>query len=136
MSLIGKLFNNFKMDNSFVVDIDTFIKYLHIEEKNSKDLNEVDAVDIFIYYKGEKHEIKMWNYDASTNLRDKEKGFIICYDTQEYKSIDELLDNALIGNIKLKDINEYFKIETPEWTHVFLTEYKRTHPHVKIENNE
>ena len=118
------------------VDIKTLEEYLYIEQEDAIRENFDIGVDLYIYYKGEKHEIKMCNYSASTNLRDQEKGFVIYYDEVEFTSISDLLENAVIANTKLKDMSGYFQIEVMEWEHVFLINYTRTHPGLRITDYE
>lgn len=44
------------------------------------------------------------------------------------------MENAVISNVKLNEIKEYFKIELIDADSVFLNEYRDKHPELKVED--
>lgn len=122
MGLFSKLFHGYY----YVVDEKTLKKHLDDELKFSLDNKLEASANLNIYLNGEKHHIQIWNYTESKF--EKEKGLIIYYDEEEFKTLEELY------NSKLSNLPEYFKIELIDMDNVFLNEYKKTHPELKIEN--
>lgn len=118
-----------------MVDINTLYEELNSDLKITQDENLEAGENINIYYNGEKHNIQIWNYAASDSDDEKEKGLIVYFDDIEYKSIDELFENAIISGIKMKEIKEFFKIELIDgFISPFLKEYKNKHPELRIED--
>lgn len=134
MSIFKKFIDKMLHGFFYVVDINTLHEYLNDELKFSLDNNLEASSHLNIYYKGEVHEIQVWNHSASNFKDEQEKGLIVYYDKLKYKSIDELMENAMISNIKLKEINGFFKIELIDMDSEFLNEYKSNHPELKIED--
>lgn len=118
----------------YVIDINVLSEHLHNELKFALENDLESSAHLNIYYNGEKHEIQVWNYTASNFNDEKEKGLIIYLDDVEYKSIEDLLENATISNVKLKDIQGYFKIELLDIDSEFLNEYKNNHPELNVED--
>ena len=118
----------------YVVDINTLVEYINEELKFSLENNLEASAHCNIYYNGEKHEIQVWNHAASNFKTEQEKGLIVYYDDLEFKSVNDLMENAMIANIKLKEINEFFKIELIDTDSVFLNDYKKNHPELNVEN--
>ena len=76
----------------------------------------------------EKHHIQIWNHAESSFKEEQEKGLIIYYDDEEYKTLEELY------NSKLNNLPEYFKIELIDTDDTYLNDYKKNHPELKIED--
>lgn len=134
MGFLKNFINKMTQGFFYIVDISTFREYLNEELRFAIDNNLEASAHLNIYYKGDKHEIQIWNHTASNFRDEQDKGLIVYYDDIEYKSIDELIEKASISNIKLKDINEFFKIELIDVDSEFLNEYKSKHPELKIED--
>ena len=117
MGLFDKLFHGYY----YVVDEQTLKKNLEDELNFSIENNLEASANLNIYLNGEKHHIKITNYD------DQNKGLIIYYDEDEFKTLEELY------NSKLNNLPEYFKIELIDMDNTFLNEYKKAHPELKIE---
>lgn len=123
MGLFDKLFHGFY----YIIDEPTLKKYLY-DELNFSLENQLEASANFnIFLNDEKHHIQIWNHGAS-NFKEKEKGVIIYYDKEEFKSIEELF------NSKLSNLPNYFKIELIDDDNSELNEYKRNHPELKMED--
>lgn len=122
MGLFSKLFHGYY----YVVDEQTLKKHLDDELKFSLDNKLEASANLNIYLNGEKHHIQIWNYTESRF--EKEKGLIIYYDEEEFKTLEELY------NSKFSNLPKYFKIELIDMDNVFLNEYKKAHPELKIEN--
>lgn len=116
----------------YVVDINVLSEHLYNELEFTLENDLEASAHLNIYYNGEKHEIQVWNY-AVSNSND-EKGVIVYLDNAEYKSIEDLLEHATISNIKLKDIQGYFKIELLDIDSEFLNEYRNNHPELNVED--
>ena len=134
MSLLKKMIEKLTQGYFYVVDINVLKEFLNDELKFTLENNLEASSHLKLYYKGEKHTIQVWNHAASNFADEKAKGLIVYYDDIEYKSIEELFENAIISNIKLKDIKDYFKIELIDSDSVFLNEYKDQHPELNVED--
>lgn len=134
MSFFKKMIEKLMQGHFYVVDINTLDEFLKDELKFTLEYNLEASSHFNIYYKGEKHTIQVWNHAASSFADEKAKGLIVYYDQIEYKSIEELMENAIISNVKLKEINEYFKIELIDGDSVFLNEYRSKHPELNVED--
>lgn len=122
MELLSKLFHGYY----YIVDEETLKKYLD-DELNFSLENKLEASsNLYIYLNGEKHHIQVWNHAESEF--DKEKGLVFYYDSEEYKSLEELY------NSKLNNLPNYFKIELIDMDNNFLNEYKKNHPELKVED--
>lgn len=121
MGLFSKLFHGFY----YVVDEKTLKKYLEDDLKFSLENDLEASANLNIYLNGEKHHIQIWNYDDENILKEK---LIIYYDKEEFKTLEELY------NCKLNNLPKYFKIELIDTDSIFLNEYKKEHPELKIEN--
>ena len=122
MGFFNKLFHGFY----YVVDEKTLKEYLE-EELNFSIENEIEAsANLNIYLNNEKHHIQIWNHAESSF--EEEKGLIIYYDEEEYKTLEELY------NSKLNGLPEYFKIELIDISDTFLDDYKKSHPELKVED--
>ena len=124
MGLFDKLFHGYY----YVVDEKTLKKYLEDELNFSLENNLEASANLKLYLNGEKKHIQIWNYAGSSFKEEQEKGLIIYYDEEEFKSLEELY------NYKLNNLPEYFKIELIDTDNSFLNEYKKAHPELKIEN--
>jgi uncharacterized protein YlbG (UPF0298 family) len=124
MGLFSKLFHGFY----YVVDEQILKKHLEDELKFSIENRLEASANLNIYLNGEKHHIQIWNYAESNYDEEKNKGLIIYYDENEFKTLEELY------NSKLNNLPEYFKIELIDMDNKFLNEYKKTHPELKIDN--
>ena len=134
MSFFKKMIEKFNQGYFYVVDINTLKESLNEELKFTLEHNLEASAHLNIYYKGEKHTIKIWNYAGGKFSLEKSKGLIVYYDDIEYKSIEELMENAIIANTKLKEINEYFKIELLDADSVFLNDFMNNHPELNVED--
>ena len=134
MNFFKKIINKLSEGYLYVININILKKHLENELEFSISNDLEASANLNIYYKGEKHHIQIWNFRASNFADERAKGIIVYYDEIEYKSIEELMENATIANIKLKDITDYFKIELEDCDSVFLNEYKSQHPELKIED--
>ena len=124
MGIFNKLFHGFY----YVVDEKTLKQYLENELNFSLE-NKLEASANFnIYLNNEKHHIQIWNHSESLFEEEKEKGLIIYYDNEEYKTLEELY------NSKLNKLPEYFKIELIDTDDTFLNDYKKSHPELKVED--
>ena len=134
MGFFGKIIKKITAGYFYVVDIKTLNELLQKDLEFSL-LNNLEAsTDLNIYYKEEKHHLQIWNHGASNFPEEKAKGLIIYYDDIEYKTIEECMNNATIANIKLNDIEGYFKIELTESDSEFLNEYQKNHPELNVED--
>ncbi|MBE6149258.1 MAG: hypothetical protein E7170_00865 [Firmicutes bacterium] len=124
MWLLDKLFHGFY----YVVDEKTLRKYLKDELDFSLDNRLEASANLNIYLNCEKHHIQIWNFAESNWEEEKSKGLIIYYDKEEFKTLEELY------NSKLNNLPEYFKIELIDADSVFLNNYKKAHPELKIDN--
>ena len=137
MGFLKKLIDKINQECFFVVDINTLYEELNNDLKITLDENLEAGENINIYFHGEKHHIQIWNYAASDFKDEIEKGLIIYFDDIEYKSIDELFENAIISGVRLNEIKEFFKIELIDGIiSPFLKEYKDKHPELHIEDYE
>lgn len=136
MGFFKKIMDKLSQGFSYVVDTNTLKEYLEFELKYSLENNLEASAHCNVYYKGDKHQIQVWNYQASTFADEQVKGLIVYYDEIEYKSIEQLMEEATISGTKLKDINEYFKIEVLDVDSEFLNNYKKNHPELKVEDYE
>lgn len=134
MGFFKKMIEKFNEGFFYVVDINTLRDYINEDLEITLDQKLEAGAHLNIYYNGEKHEIQVWNYAASDYQDEKEKGLIVYYDKIEYKSVDELFDNAIISNTKLKDIKEFFKIELIDMDSNYFKEYQKKHPELKVED--
>ncbi len=124
MGFFDKLFHGFY----YVVDEQTLKEYLE-KELNFSIENKLEAsANLNIYLNNEKHHIQIWNYTGSSFEDEKEKGLIIYYDKEQYKTLEELY------NSKLNNLPDYFKIELIDLDNEYLSDYKKNHPELKIEN--
>ena len=124
MGFFDKLFHGFY----YVVNEETLKEYLEKELKFSLENGLEASANLNIYLNNEKHHIQIWNYAESLSENKKEKGLIISYDDEEYKTLEELY------NSKLNNLPEYFKIELIDMDDEYLNNYKKNHPELKIEN--
>ena len=121
MSIFDKLSHGFY----YIVDFSTLEKHLE-DELNFTLENRLEAsANLNIFVNGEKHHIQIWNYAESNSNQDK--GLVISYDEEEFKSLEELY------NSKLNNLPKYFKIELLDADNDFLNKYKQEHPELKIE---
>ncbi len=134
MGFFKKMIEKFNEGFFYVVDINTLRDYINEDLEITLDQKLEAGAHLNIYYKGDKHEIQVWNYAASDFQDEKEKGLIVYYDKIEYKSVEELFDNAIISNTKLKDIKEFFKIELIDMDSNYFKEYQKKHPELKVED--
>lgn len=134
MNFFKKIINKLNEGFLYVIDINILKKHLEDELQFSISNDLEASANLNIYYKGEKHHIQIWDFRASNFADERTKGLIVYYDDIEYKSIEELMENAIIANIRLKDIKDYFKIELIDCDSVFLNEYKSQHPELKVED--
>lgn len=134
MGFFGKIIKKLTAGYFYVVDIKTLNELLQKDLEFSLLNNLEVSTDLNIYYKEEKHHLQIWNHGASNFPEEKAKGLIIYYDDIEYKTIEECMNNATIANIKLKDIEGYFKIELTESDSEFLNEYQKNHPELNVED--
>ena len=134
MGFFKKFMEKLNQGFLYVVDINTFKEYLEFELKFSMENNLEASAHCNIYYNGEKHQVQVWNYQASTFIDEQVKGLVVYYDEAEYKSINQLMEEATIFETKLKDINGYFKIEVLDTDSEFLNNYKKDHPELKVED--
>ena len=124
MGFFSKLFHGFY----YVVDEQTLKKFLENEMNFSLDNNLEASANFNIFINGEKHQIQIWNFSASNFKDEQEKGIVIYYDKEEFKTLEELY------NSKFMNLPEYFKIELIYSDDVFLNEYKKSHPELKVED--
>ena len=122
------LFKNFFHGCYYVVDAAKFKEYLEKELNFSIDNSLEASANLNIYLNNEKHHIQIWNYKASSFKEEQEKGLVIYFDEEEYKTIEEFY------NAKLNNLPEYFKIELIDTDDVMLNEYKKEHPELNPEN--
>ncbi len=122
MGFFDKLFHGFY----YVVDEKALKEYLERELNFSIENSLEASANLNIYLNNEKHHIQVCNYADSQF--EKEKGLIVYYDKEEYKTLEELY------NSKLNNLPEYFKIELIDMDNDFLKEYKKNHPELNIEN--
>lgn len=122
MGLFSKLFHGYY----YVVDEATFKKYLENELNFALENNLEASANLYIYLNGEKHHIQIWNYTESNLEEDREKGLIIYYDEEEYKTLEELY------NSRLSILPLYFKIELIDSDDNFLNEYKKNHKELNV----
>jgi len=134
MGFFKKMIEKFNEGFFYVVDINTLRDYINEDLEITLDQKLEAGAHLNIYYNGDKHEIQVWNYAASDFQDEKEKGLIVYYDKIEYKSVEELFDNAIISNTKLKDIKEFFKIELIDMDSNYFKEYQKKHPELKVED--
>ena len=134
MGFFKKMIEKFNEGFFYVVDINTLRDYINEDLEITLDQKLEAGAHLNIYYKGDKHEIQVWNYAASDFQDEKEKGLIVYYDKIEYKSVEELFDNAIISNTKLKDIKEFFKNELIDMDSNYFKEYQKKHPELKVED--
>ena len=134
MGFFGKIIKKITAGYFYVVDIKTLNELLQKDLEFSLSNNLEASTDLNIYYKEEKHHLQIWNHGASNFPEEKAKGLIIYYDDIEYKTIEECMNNATIANIKLNDIEGYFKIELTESDSEFLNEYQKNHPELNVED--
>lgn len=78
--------------------------------------------------------MNIWNFAASDFKSEREKGLSVTFDEKEYNTIDNLINNAIIANIKLSNFKEYFVIELSYSDSEFLNKYKQSHQELKIED--
>lgn len=124
MGIFDKLFHGYY----YVVDEKTLKEYLE-KELNFSIENRLEAsANLNIYLNNEKHHIQIYNYLESSVQEDNEKGLIIYYDNDEYKTLEELYSS------RLNNLPEYFKIELIDMDDAYLNDYKKTHPELKTEN--
>ena len=124
MGFFNKLFHGFY----YVVNEKTLKEYLEKELKFSLENRLEASANLNIYLNNEKHHIQIWNHAESSFEDEKQKGLIIYYDKEEYKTLEELY------NSKLNNLPEYFKIELIDMDDEYLNDYKKKHPELKIEN--
>ena len=134
MGFFKKMIEKFNEGFFYVVDINTLRDYINEDLEITLEQKLEAGAHLNIYYNGDKHEIQVWNYAASDFQDEKEKGLIVYYDKIEYKSVEELFDNAIISNTKLKDIKEFFKIELIDMDSNYFKEYQKKHPELKVED--
>lgn len=132
--MFEKLKNMFCGKLEYVVDMKTFEEYLRKELQFTLENNLEACVNLYIFYKGEKHTINIWNFATSSLKNEQEKELSVTFDEIEYNSIDNLLNNATIANNKLMDIEEYFVIELIDVDSEFLNQYKIMHPELNVED--
>lgn len=130
--VLSKISNIGKIE--YVVNAKALEGYLNSELQFSIE-NELEAcVNCDIMFKGEKHSIVIWNFMASDIKSEKEKGISITFDKQEYDTIENLLNNAVVANTKLADIKEYFIINLNDIDSKFLMDFKEQHPELNVED--
>ena len=134
MVFFKKFFDKLTKGFCYWVDMGALVEYMNQELAFSLENNLEASAQFYIYYNNEKHKIVVWNYAASNFKDERAKGLIVYFDDDEYKSIEEMVENAAIGEIKLKDIKESFEIESIYIDIPFLKEYEKNHP--RPTNNE
>lgn len=128
MGLFGKIWEKMNQGFFYIVDIETLKKHLEKDLNFSIEHNLEASANLNLYLGGSKHHIQIWNYSASSFKDDQEKGLIIYYDEEEYRTLDELY------NARLNNMPNYFKIELIDGDDVFLNKYKEEHPELKVED--
>lgn len=134
MGLFKKLIDKFNQGFFYVVDINVLKDFFNTSIAIDREHNLETYEQLFIYYKNEKHEIKVIDYSYSDIIEEKTKGLVFCYDGFEYKSLEEFFDNAVIANTKLNDITDYFKIEIMDHDFVPLNNWMKEHPELRVED--
>ncbi len=130
MGLISKIWKKINSGFFYIVDLETLKKHLERELDFSISNNLEASANLNIYLEGNKHHIQIWNYEASSFKDEQEKGLIIYYDEEEYRTLDELY------SARLNNLPNYFKIELIGADDVFLNKYKEEHPELKVEDYE
>lgn len=128
MEFFKKIFEKFNSGFFYVIDKDVLKDYLSQELDYAVSNNLEACANLYIYLSGKKHNITIWNYEASKNLEEKNKGVIFYYNDEEYKSLDELYER------RIDSLNGFFKVELPDFDSKFLNEYKEAHPELKVED--
>ena len=124
MGLFSKLFHGYY----YIVNGEVLKTYLKNELDFSLENNLEASANLYIYLNNEKHHVQIWNHSASDFKEEQEKGLIVYYDKEEFKTLEELY------NSKLVDLPEFFKIELIDMDNQYLNDYKKNHPELKIEN--
>ena len=119
---IKDLFNKYKQKFIFIIDKETFKRFLleQIKFAQENDLEEVE--EIFLYVNGEKKTI-----DVTNDLATKKISFI--YGGLSYQDMDGFLEQ-IIDPLP----GEYFKIELNWSNSKILNDFKTNHPELKPED--
>ena len=124
MGLFDKLFHGYY----YVIDEKTLKKHLENELNFSLENRLEASANLNIYLDGKKHHIQIWNFTESIIEEDKEKGLVICFDKEEFKTLKELY------KYKLNALPQYFKIELIDSDNNDLNEYKKMHPELRVKD--
>lgn len=113
---------------TYVINTQVLRNYLENEMKFSLENNLEASADLYIYINGEKHQIQIWNFGASRDSEEKEKGPIVFFDDNEYRTIDDMISS------KLRYLPENFKIGLIYCDDIMLNKYKEEHPKLRLED--
>ena len=128
MGVFKKLKEKLNQRFTYVINKQILRIYLENEMKFSLDNNLEASADLYIYINGEKHQIQIWNFGASRDSEEKEKGLIVFFDDNEYRTIDDMISS------ELRYLPEYFKIELINCDDFMLNKYKEEHPELRLED--
>ncbi|MBQ3257068.1 MAG: hypothetical protein IJA67_06630 [Oscillospiraceae bacterium] len=106
----------------YIVDEETLRAYLQSEIDFSLAHNLESVADLYIHHNGQKHDLMIWNFAASRDREERNKGLLFYYDDEEFLSIDDLFAK------RLTRLSGYFKIELKLGDSVFLNQYRDQHP--------
>lgn len=112
----------------YVVDLPTLREFLEQSCRFAKEHDLEYVTGLYLYLNGEKHFLWVSNQSAGLDGDMPGTGFIFTYDDFEYASLD-----SLVGQ-KLRFLPLYFKINLPDADDIFLNEYKKNHPELKVED--
>lgn len=125
---LKKFVENLSKGYEYVCDVETIFTYMQKEFAFSLEEQLESVTDFYLYYKGVKHTISIFNYAFSNT--DTEKGLIINLDDIEFHSLNDFMKNAKLDDTLLADIKGYLKIELIYSDSTYLNEYKANHPDV------
>lgn len=112
----------------YVIDLPTLREYLERSCRFAKENNLESAAELYLYLGGEKHLIGASNQSAGLDDDMPGNGFLFSFDEFEYASLDTMIRQ------KLSFLPPYFKINLPDGSDVWLNEYKKNHPELKVED--
>lgn len=125
---LKKFMENLTKGYEYVCDVETILTYMQKEIVFSIEEQLEAVTDFYLYYKGVKHTISIYNYTFSDT--DTEKGLIISLDEMQFHSLDDFTKQAKLDDTLLADIKGFLKIELIYSDSTYLNEYKTNHPDI------
>ncbi|MDO4283418.1 MAG: hypothetical protein Q4D02_07255 [Clostridia bacterium] len=117
---LKKAIKNMGKGFEYICDVNTIFTFMKKELEFSME-NNLEAVANFnLYYHEEKYKIVVWNFAASDVKSEQEKGLSVTLNDVEYHSIDNFIDQAMLGSTLIKDIKEELTVELLDMDSDFL----------------